>query len=215
MKAVILSALIVGVSIAQSTSTWDAKTACTAANEATVCTLSYQCCGVVSTLNAAGTTAVTPAYNRCINKYLADEYSAGVTVTAGATNYVLKYGCLGTTTPKDYTAYTTCSSDANCTSGYCCAKSNVTTAIFASATATTSTAATSRINPTAYCVPGDMGRSAGSQINYVFGGSPANGDAQVLRVCYAADNTNFYKSSAVLLKGALSMIVLAVISFAF
>lgn len=124
MKVAIISALLVGLSVAQSTNTWDAKTrSCTLATEATACAdLTNACCGsIVTKVGTAGAKTL----NRCISRNLAEDLP-NYSYTTGSTTTTVTYSCLNTTRPADYEVYTACNNDETCTSGYCCASYNYT-----------------------------------------------------------------------------------------
>ena len=124
MKVAIISAIFIGLSVAQTTNIWNAKTRfCTVANETAACgDLTNACCGSITT--KVGTAAQT-IVNRCISRNLAEDLP-NYSYTSGTTTTTVGYACLNATRPANYEVYSKCTNDSTCASGYCCANLNYT-----------------------------------------------------------------------------------------
>ena len=162
MKAVIISAIFLGLTAAQNQATWDARTKyCSTTNETTVCAgMENACCGSINTKVGAATNSIT---NRCIPRNLVDDLPS-LSYTAGTVTTTVAYACLNTTRPAGNTAPPRCVNDTQCTSGFCCASMNYT---FSQTGQTTKNVTFNE------CVPGAIGRDAGSVINFLLG-HPSN-----------------------------------------
>lgn len=123
MKAAIISALFVSLTVGQSINVWNAKARyCALANETASCgDLTNACCGSITT--KVGTAAAT-VVNRCIQRNLVDDIP-NFSYAVGATTTTVTYACLSTR-PSSYEVYAKCTNEVNCTSGYCCANMNYT-----------------------------------------------------------------------------------------
>eukprot|EP00347_Sterkiella_histriomuscorum_P005474 403356476 len=190
MKVAILSAILLGLVVSQTTTTFDGRTkTCTLQNEGTNCAdLTDACCGTIVTRVGTATAVTT---TKCISRRLSDDVKS---LTYGTTT--VTYNCLNTTKPANYETYTTCVNDTSCTtSGYCCATTNYTISTVVNRNLTTT-----------QCIPGSIARDSGSVINHLFS-TTATSDISTQAICYAGLNTNFYASSAAtLMKGAASLL---------
>ena len=198
MKVAILSAILLGLVVSQSTTTFDAKTkTCQLATETTNCAdLTDACCGTIVT-KVGSAAAVTTT--KCISRRLSDDVK---TVTYGSTT--VTYACLSTVKPSNYETYTTCVNDTSCTtSGYCCATTNYTISTNVNKNLTTT-----------QCIPGSIARDSGSVVNYLFS-TTATSDISTQAICYAGLNTNFYASNAVLLKGAVALVFASLLALVY
>lgn len=201
MKAFIVAALLVGLTVAQTTSNYDGSNAfCAAANETTACAnLTDSCCGTVSTkIGAAAATSVT----RCISRRLVSAIPTNAWFMQGTNNVTLTYTCL-TNAPTNYTNYAACTNSSTCGTGQCCGNRAY-------------TAQTNSVNITgAVCIPGDLGRDAGTNVTHKYNTASNLADISLFRVCYQSINTDFYASSAVVLKSVIAVAVAAVMTLSF
>ena len=200
MKAFIVAALLVGLTVAQTQTTVDTSSTgtCTISNETACANFTDSCCGTVSYKN--GTAAAVTA-TRCISRHLTEAVSSSWWNMMG-TNVTVSYTCLNATKPTGYTTYPACTSSDNCTSGYCCANMNYTL--------------TNRTNVNitgTVCVPGAMGKDSGSAMLFKHNGTVTYNDITVQTNCYSSINAGFY-SSAVILKSAVALAVAGIVSFA-
>ena len=198
MKAFIVAALFVGLTVAQTQTTYDGSASfCAAANETTACAnYTESCCGTVSTkIGAAAATSVT----RCISRRLTEAVPTSWYMS-GTNNVTLTYSCL-TTKPTNYTTYATCVNSSSCSSGQCCAN-QVQTVLNRGAANLTSTV----------CVPGDLGRDSGTNVTHKYNSASNQADIGVLSVCYQSLNTAFY-ANGVLLKSGFALAMVALLSF--
>lgn len=125
MKVAIISAFLLGLTVAQSTTSFAANgTYCALTNETTVCgNFTDACCGTITTQVG---TAAKSSVNKCISRHLSEDMSS-VSYLTGTTTTTVTYACLNTTRPSTYTVYSKCTNETNCTtSGYCCASFNYT-----------------------------------------------------------------------------------------
>jgi len=199
MKVFIVSALLLGLAIAQTETTYDARTAyCSTTNETSACAnLTDACCGTVSTkVGTATATSVT----RCISRHLTEDLGS---VSYGSTTVTaVTYSCLNSTKATGYSTYANCTDSANCSSGYCCAVMNYT---ISSKTANASSAK---------CVAGSLGTTPGTNTSYKFNAASTAADLGVQTTCYSSMNSNFY-SSAFVLKSAVALVFAGLLSLAF
>ena len=165
MKVAIISAILLGLTVAQTTNTWDAKARfCTVANETTACAdMTNACCGSITTKVG---TAGAKVLNRCISRNLVEDLP-NYSYTTGSTTTTVAYACLNSTRPANYEVYSSCSNDTTCSSGYCCASYNYTVS---------QNGQTSKNLTENKCIPGNIGRDNGTLTEFLFGNTGNLGD---------------------------------------
>jgi hypothetical protein len=200
MKVLVLSALLATFASAQVTPTaYNATTTTCSVSDASACAnYADSCCGLIW-YRLSGVLKNTPA-PVCISRHLAEDIST-ISYTGG---YTVTYQCLNTTAALG-SAYTKCTNETNCTSGYCCANGNYTLG--------TSTTYTGKLNST-MCVPSSVGKNPGSAQSWTFSSLFPQVNVVNQYNCTTSLNTNFY-SNAVLLKSAVTFAVVALFAAGF